>query len=167
MSNSCDLQKKYRQKYQQSKKGKATRKAYRQTEKYKIARKAYRKTEKAEAAAKKYNQSEQGKLSKTIYRQTEKGITAQKRYAQSEKGRIAQRKSSANQTVKYPKKHKARQAVNDAICAGAMPRPDTLQCSCGKQAREYHHHSYAQRHWLEVTVWCVICHKRIHCISVM
>ncbi len=37
-----------------------------------------------------------------------------------------------------------------------------FMCTCGKQAEEYHHWSYAPEHWLDVIPVCNACHKKIH-----
>ena len=39
----------------------------------------------------------------------------------------------------------------------------TLQCSCGQQAKHYHHHKgYTKKHWLDVIPVCTKCHSIIH-----
>ncbi len=56
----------------------------------------------------------------------------------------------------------ARRAVNHAIEAGRLARPDSLPCfDCGKPAKEYdHYRGYAESHWLDVQAVCRRCHRR-------
>lgn len=100
------------------------------------------------------------------YRQTEKGRAYFKRYRQSEKGRIARRIAhrigDKRYSNLYPERRKARKAISNAIHAGRLPRPDTLQCHyCPAQAKEYHHHKgYEPEYWLDVVPVCIQCHQK-------
>lgn len=98
------------------------------------------------------------------HRQTEKYKATQKRYHQSEKCRVANRKRATRFRIKYPDHFKSRQVVNNAIVAGRLPRPDTLQCHyCRKQATQYHHcNGYAKEHWFDVVPVCAKCHGNIY-----
>lgn len=131
-------------KYQQTKKGKATSKRYNQSEKGKTA-------------ASRYWQSEKGKVVQKHQRQTNKYKLAVKRFWERNKGKAAE--YTQNYKIKYPGRVKARQVVNDTIRAGKLPRPDILKCSCGEQAKEYHHHKgYEVKHHLDVIPLCAACH---------
>lgn len=71
-----------------------------------------------------------------------------------------------NQRWSRTPERRARTAVNRAVRAGKLPRASTLACSCGKPAREYHHHNgYAREHYLDVIAVCAFCHKDHHLLS--
>jgi len=81
-------------------------------------------------------------------------------------------------------KLKAQAAVTNAVRAGRLPHPSTLQCSatiqytnvyrdypyfesgwkqCENTAHVYHHtHGYEPAHWLTVKPLCAPCHGRTH-----
>jgi len=135
----CDL--KQVKKYQQTKRGKVVKRK---------ANARYKKTEKGKAAEKRYSQSEKGKAIRKRYRRTEK-------YKAIHNACI-ERYIHRNQN-----KHKANITLNNAIKLGKLPRPDTLRCSCKKQAEQYHHHKgYAPENWLNVVPVCTKCHNIIH-----
>ena len=131
---------------------------YNQTEKGKARKRCYEQTEKYRAAKKRYTQTEKGKASQKRYVQSEKFKANQKRYRQNKKGKASYRKAY----LRNPEKFKARKAVTNAIRAGRLPRPDSLQCHyCPAQAEEYHHHKgYAQKHRLDVIPVCIKCHSK-------
>lgn len=111
--------------------------------------KKYERTEKGKAVHKNYRQTEKGKevFRKAIFRhhRTEKFKATQKRYI-----------------TRYPERCKARDAVNYAVQAGNLPRPNTLQCHyCDVQAEQYHHHlGYESKHYLDVVPICQKCHNK-------
>ena len=117
--------------------------------------------------SKQYRQTEKGKdvhkRATCKYSKTERGKTTQKRYEQSEKGKAQRRNSACHYHARHPQKIKAVQAVNNAIYAGKLPQPDTLQCHyCPARAKEYHHYKgYAPEHWLDVIPVCKKCHTHI------
>ncbi len=116
----------------------------------KVCKEAYQRSDKCKVAR------------KQRYTQTEKYKAGQRRYDQTKKRKIAKRKRQLKYDAKYPERRKAISAVNYAVKTGKLPRPDTLQCSCGKQAQEYHHYKgYAKKHWLDVIPKCIKCHKNI------
>lgn len=127
-------------KYIQSEKGKVCRKQYRQTEKDKeIRRRASRK-----------------------YYRTKKGKAKQRIYQQSDKGREVALKAANKYSISHPERIAARHAVRQAIKDGQLPHPDSLQCSCGEPAKQYHHHKgYAPEHWLDVIPVCRKCHDNL------
>ena len=97
----------------------------------------------------------------TKYRKTAKGRTAHckanKKYNTSKKGKVADKSSNARR----PNQIKAVNAVNHAITAEKLPRPNTLECYyCFEKARQYHHPSYAPEHWLDVIPVCRECHYK-------
>ena len=57
----------------------------------------------------------------------------------------------------------ARRAVNHAVEAGKLIRPEKLPCfDCGKPAREYHHYrGYEKENWFDVSAVCSTCHHRL------
>ena len=145
--------KKCKSAYQKSKNGKAAQKRYRQSEKVKNIRKCYPQGAKRKTARKHYKQTGNSKV-------------AVKRYNRSEKGKIVAKRRTLKYGLKYPEKIKARCAVMHAIEAGKLPRPDTLKCSCGKQAKEYHHYKgYKPEHWFDVIPKCIKCHRKLHNIK--
>jgi len=123
-------------------------------------------------ADRKYRQTETGKLNHRKgdrkYRQSEKGkITIKekdKRYKQRENGKLVNWLAVKRFRAKHPEQTKAGRAVNHAIEAGKMARPDTRLChSCTKPAQEYHHwRGYDPEHYLDVVPVCKKCHKKIH-----
>lgn len=122
----------------------------------------YRGTKKGKAAIKRYNQSEKGKATAKRYTQSEEGKAADKRYYQSEKGKIAHEAGIKRYNIRHPEQKQAQVTVNDAIRKGQLPRLDTLQCSCGSQAKHYHHNKgYAPEHWLDVIPVCRKCHLKV------
>jgi len=138
---------------------------YLKNEKGKIVRKDYAQSPNGKAAIKKYRQSEKGRIAsrKRIkkYHQTEKGKKtiqkARRRYYKSEKSKAYQKQWY----LKHPKQLKAKHAVENAIKTGKLPKVDSLQCACGNQAAEYHHHKgYAPEHWLDVIPVCKKCHSK-------
>ena len=130
---------------------------YKKTDKGKIVkRKAdekYRHTSKGKVAHRKANKK---------YQKTEKGKARDKRYKQSEKGKATCQSALKRFYIRHPNEYKATGAVNNAIAAGKMPRPDTLFCHyCTKPAQQYHHwHGYEKEHWLDVVPVCIPCHVK-------
>ena len=100
----------------------------------------------------------------------------QKRYSQTKQGREARNKadccrrqskkfriSQKHYRLRHPKRMKAKNAVNNAIRKGELPRPDTLLCiNCFEQAKDYHHPSYEPEHKFKVVPVCKKCHRKIH-----
>jgi len=97
------------------------------------------------------------------YRKTEKGKNAQKRYKQSPKGKNTFNKCMNRYRIIHPEYEKAVSAVQCAVQIGKLPRPNSLQCSCGKSAKQYHHYrGYAPEHRLDVVAVCNVCHSKLH-----
>ncbi len=97
------------------------------------------------------------KISSANYQKTEKGIRTNKLYAQTaERKAVKKRFRTRNQN-----QIKAQNAVNHAIQACKMSRPDSLICHhCPTRAKEYHHHlGYAPEHWYDVIPVCLKCHQ--------
>ena len=107
-----------------------------------------------------YNQSEKGRVAnrkaKKKYNKTPKGKATKKKYERTPKGKAVKKRFKA----RHPNQIKAKNAVNHAITAGKLPRPDTLLCHyCPKPAQQYHHwHGYEPKHWLDVIPVCILCH---------
>lgn len=121
--------------------------------------KAYQKT---------YQQSEKGKAicrkATTKYQQTFNYKVVSANYRQSLMGKAAHRKADAKSKAIHPNNIKAKDAVNNAIRAGKLPRPNTWLCHyCTRPAQEYHHwHGYEPEHYLDVIPACRECHKKEH-----
>jgi hypothetical protein len=101
------------------------------------------------------------------YAQTEEGKKILKsisiRYTRSEKGKVARRRNVKIFRQGHPLQVQAMEAVRCAIRRGAIPRPDSLICSCGEKAKQYHHYKgYAKENWLDVIAKCIPCHVAIH-----
>ena len=107
----------------------------------------------------------------TEYRKTEKGKVANRKgcnkYRKTANSKVVQRAGKKRFKARHPNQIKAQQAVNNAITANRLPRPDTLQCHyCPAQAEQYHHHKgYAKKHWLDVVPTCCLCHNNFHLSS--
>lgn len=121
----------------------------------------YQKTEKGKTTRKLYSQSKEGKARYKRYRQSENGDSMRKKYAQSERGKTVQKRGDKHFNICHPNHRKAKNAVNHAVKAGRLPRPDTLICHyCPKPAQQYHHwHGYEKEHWLDVVPVCIQCHN--------
>ena len=113
----------------------------------------YRKTEKGKATHRKESKK---------YKKTLKGKAIRKRYQQGEKGKASRKRF----VDRHPNQLKAKNAVNNAITAGKLPRPDSLLCHyCSilhrKPAQQYHHwKGYEPEHWLDVVPVCLDCHSK-------
>lgn len=107
------------------------------------------------ASNRKYNQSNKGLAYQKHYRRN---------YTQTENGKAKHRAKAKRYNARHPNKVKAKRAVNHAITAGKLPRPDTKLCHyCNKQARDYHHYiSYELEHLFDVIPVCRKCHMRLH-----
>jgi len=148
------------------------RKAYKQSERGKAAnRKAdakYRKTPNGKAAHRKgeakYKKTPKGKAAKAKYRQSPKGKASRRKevakYRQSPNGKATMKRFNA----RHPNNVRAKNAVNNAIRDGRLPRPDTRRCHCcPNPAQQYHHwYGYKPEHWLDVVPVCKKCHSKIH-----
>ncbi len=116
--------------------------------------KLYAKTDKCKAAAKIYRLSERGRLLQ------KKGA---KRYYQTEKGKASLRRGSSLFRARHHDRTIAASNVNEHVLAGKIPRPDSMKCSCGDQARHYHHFKgYAKENWFDVIAVCPACHGKLH-----
>lgn len=89
----------------------------------------------------------------------ERATAAKRRRENPETNRMACLKYNRN----HPERRIAVNTVNRAVVAGELVAPSSLKCvACGEQAKDYHHPSYAQEHWLFVVPLCRSCHKRVH-----
>lgn len=126
----------------------------------------YRQTEKGRTVSRRgallYSSSKKGKTKRKQYRQGERGKAAEARYRKTEKGKAIALRSAKQYQVANPERVKAVNAVNIAIKAGKIPRPNTLQCHyCPAQAKDYHHTNYTPEHWLDVIPVCRKCHRSL------
>lgn len=63
----------------------------------------------------------------------------------------------------HPGRMKAVNTVNRAVARGdLLPVCEKSCVSCGKQAQDYHHHSYEPEFWLDVIPLCKSCHRLVH-----
>lgn len=133
----------------------------------KECRRKYRQSEKGQAVSKRYARSEKRKLIGKRYRQTERGKQTRRKacakYKKSKKGKAQCRIYAEQYRLRHPTRDAAREAVKAAIRNKQLPRPDSLQCSCGESAKQYHHHKgYATKHFLDVIAVCKNCHIKLH-----
>ena len=164
LRRSCKSCTKIRQKeYRQSSKGKT----YRQSPEYKTSQKHYQRSPKGKIAQKRYSQSEKFKSTQKRYQQTEKGKATQRRGRKKFQGTDKYKAGQKRFYGRHPNRIKAISAINNAIRAGKLPRPDTLQCHyCPKPAQHYHHwHGYEKEHWLDVIPVCIPCHNNLPCFT--
>ena len=98
------------------------------------------------------------------YYHTEEGESIYKKYRLSARGKQVHKKSHQKYCENNPKKRKAKVAVNNAIRAGKILRPDSFCCqNCPEQARQYHHWlGYEPKNWFDIIPICRPCHCKIH-----
>ena len=94
------------------------------------------------AIQKRYNQSPAGKATQKRFWQSPAGKAATKRSNQSPVGRASKNRWSRNQRLKFSDRFKARDTVNNAVKAGKLSKPTTLECVyCDNPAEQYHHYA--------------------------
>ena len=125
----------------------------------------YHRSEKGKATHKRYIKSEKYEISRKRHQESEKYKLTCKRYQQSEKGKTVARCAVDKYQRRRPEQRKAGNVVNNAIRIGELPRPDTLKCSCGEQAKQYHHPSYAPEHHFDIVPLCIFCHNKLRLTS--
>ena len=128
----------------------------------KSCRKAYQQSERGRAVSRKaVAKNQHTPNGKAVHRK------AVAKYRRTPKGKAVKRKSIAKYYAHHPNYVRAINAVNHAIHAGKLPRPDSLPCHyCPAQAQEYHHYrGYEPEHWLDVIPLCRICHANIHKVA--
>jgi len=137
---------------------------YEKTEKGKTVNQRSRKSEKGRATQNRRDQTEERKAHLKRYARSEEGKIVQDRFRKSEKGKANRRRFIKLYKIRHPERSKAVEKVNDAVKAGRLPRPNSLQChDCAAQAKQYHHwHGYAPEHCLDVIPVCAKCHKNLH-----
>lgn len=70
---------------------------------------------------------------------------------------------SPHSEYKQAEKEAARLAVATAVKLGVLEAVRLKKCvMCGTQAAHYHHWSYAEEDWLNVTPLCAACHSHHH-----
>ena len=119
----------------------------------------------AQAYGRSYNKTDSAKASVLKYRKTEKGKLAMLKYFCSDARKITSRAATNKYYYSHPQKSKAKAAVNYAIKIGETPHLTNLLCSYDKQAQQYHHPSYAKKHWLDVIPVCIPCHVILHKVT--
>lgn len=84
--------------------------------------------------------------------------------ANPERRAVTARKRNQKAKLENPEKISARSLVNQRVRFGRMPRACDLICSCGAQAKHYHHHmGYDFENRYNVTPVCVVCHRAADC----
>jgi len=143
---------------------KACHKDYNKSEKGKAKAKRSNQSIKTKAAKKRYAQTEKGKTAQLRYNRTDKGKARNKRYRRTEKGKSNLYRGTFHYRTCHPERVLAHQVVRDAIKAGKLPRPNTLQCHyCPEKGKHYHHHKgYEPEHFLDVVAVCKKCHRKLH-----
>lgn len=73
------------------------------------------------------------------------------------------RRHNSTYNRNHPERMNAVNCVNRAIARGELIPVSECNCSfCGSPADEYHHESYAENDWLNVTPLCRSCHRQHH-----
>lgn len=100
-----------------------------------------------------------GNKIKHAYNNSERGKEIKRKWAQTAAGKA----NKKYHLEKFPKKRKARRAINNAVRDGRFPHISTQHCdNCGQQAQEYHHHNgYDKAHWFDVIPLCRDCHIKL------
>lgn len=84
------------------------------------------------------------------------------RAAHPERVREINRRHAQRHRQKYGLESRARDAVNHALANGLLVRLWCARCMKDDGRIEAHHHSYAERDWLDVTWLCHPCHRWLH-----
>lgn len=110
-------------------------------------------------ATKKWASTPIGKKIKHAYNNSEKAKVIKRNWAQTKAGQDCRKRNQD----KFPKKRKARRAINNAVRDGRFPHVSTQLCNvCGQQAQEYHHHNgYEKDNWFDVIPLCRSCHIKL------
>lgn len=99
---------------------------------------------------------------KAYYQSHKEEMTAQQKiYNQTDRGKEAFCRASAKTIQKFPEKHKARQAVNNAIRDGRLIRPSICESCFQEKFVQGHHEDHVNKP-LEVDWLCIKCHKELH-----
>lgn len=89
-----------------------------------------------------------------------------KKYSEEYKkrNRLAIERRASQYRQKHPERYRAMNAVWSAILTGKLTKANEHKCAnpqCDQVASEYHHFSYAQKHWLDVIPLCASCHRKV------
>jgi hypothetical protein len=77
-----------------------------------------------------------------------------------DKRALTAKKRNNKELVNNPEKVKARALVNQKVRFNRIPKVSSLICSCGNQAKHYHHHmGYDWHNRYNVIPVCVSCHN--------
>ena len=96
--------------------------------------------------------SRQTKEGKEKYKETNK------KYRHSAKGKEANRHGNRKHRELHPDRHKARQAVSNALRDGRLQKQP---CHCGEIRVQAHHKSYEKDKWLDVEWMCEKHHNEL------
>lgn len=179
----------YHKAYRQSERGKAVHAKYRKSSYGKASHckssAKYQQTHDGKICHRKgnakYRRSQNGKAVIVKYQRSQDGKAvhhkANAKYLQTNKGKVSNRKGNAKYMLttkgkaarksfiaRHPNQIKARNAVNNGIRDGRLPRATTQLCHyCPDPAQEYHHwHGYEPEYWLDVVPACEECHRKEH-----
>lgn len=93
------------------------------------------------------------------YRETDKYKRCYDHWHHSEKGLLFRQENRRKHRLEI----RARRAVAQAVKHGTFPSAKQFQCTCGKQAEDWHHYTgYEGKHRWEVVPVCGSCHVMIH-----
>ncbi len=79
----------------------------------------------------------------------------------TEARRASLRANSRRMAERYPERHKAKQAVGNAIRSGRLLRLPCKECG-NVRAQAHHPNGYAPDHWFDIEWLCVRHHKAAH-----
>ena len=126
----------------------------------------YRQTEKGRQAIKRYNHTKKAKNAQQQWRTTEQYRVYRRSHKYKQKISESTRQVKRRYRQRNPEKSRAQRVANYAIVKGLIPKPITLLCGiCQNDAQQYHHWSYAPKHWLDVIPVCFTCHGNLHRLS--
>lgn len=130
------------------------------------ATKRWRESERGREYHRAYKQREDCRTQSRAYERSERGRevhrAAKARYDASPKGSEARRRQDAARRSREADREKlaARKAVNKAIRAGKLTRPETCRCGRPSPLEAHHHRGYAREHRLDVVFLCRDCHRQ-------
>jgi hypothetical protein len=142
--------------------------AYAKTDAGKARQKAYRESGKGKAAVQKWNRSDGARAAVMKWQESDKGkawltnpanLDGQRKWRASDVGKESKRRSNDN-----PPHRAAHHAVEREVKFCRLARASTMDCegACGKRAAHWHHDSYREADRLNVTAFCVKCHRAWH-----
>ena len=85
-------------------------------------------------------------------------------YRQTPKGKASQVKFDAKWNASNRDRRAAHARITMAVRKGDLEKASDMACAgtCGKSAAHWHHDSYREENHLDVTPYCVKCHRAWH-----